>query len=605
MKSPKDMRIIQIDITNACMHKCSNCTRFCGHHKKPFFMEYDFFKKAVDSLDGYMGTIGVMGGEPTLHPEFERIAKYIGSKYPQFKGTDLQMLHPQGEFMKAIQDLEFSHTCGYDSGLGRRQTVIGPGLWSAMGKSYQKHYEVIQDTFKYQALNDHTNSMYHQPALITRKELNIPDEEWIALRDNCWVQNEWSATITPKGAFFCEVAGALDMLFDGPGGWNVEPGWWKRKPEEFGEQLKWCELCGLACKTFMRDANEELDDVSPVLYEKLLEQESPRLKAGHVNVLRIEKGEIAEESKAAGKRFSSSMPYTESYEARFNSTKSVLYPESFEAVCQLGRELSEEEIGRAAASLKDQFEQLYFICEEAESFELCRKIAKERDVKCIIYNLEAKSYGEILKDILQAWNSKKYLAVFQNGVYPKSSFVEDMKKFIWNPGVLVYTECGERSKILEKYLDYDAEAKACRLVLLNGSASSLREFNGMGINSMEDLLAYWKPEKMLHFDEKLFFYPPETSIRENKRYAVYGSGTRLSWLCDSVKSKNSEVVYVVDSDKAKQGMQINGLQVQSPEFLREHAKDIDYVLIGSLFYYAEIKKALLELGFTEEQLAFI
>lgn len=50
MRSPKDMEIIQIDITNACQHMCSNCTRFCGHHKKTFFMSFEQFKEAVDSL---------------------------------------------------------------------------------------------------------------------------------------------------------------------------------------------------------------------------------------------------------------------------------------------------------------------------------------------------------------------------------------------------------------------------------------------------------------------------------------------------------------------------------------------------------------------------
>ena len=66
--------------------------------------------------------------------------------------------------------------------------------------------------------------------MATRKELGIPDEKWIKLRDKCWIQNLWSASITPKGAFFCEVAAAMDMTLNGPGGWPIEPGWWKRKP---------------------------------------------------------------------------------------------------------------------------------------------------------------------------------------------------------------------------------------------------------------------------------------------------------------------------------------------------------------------------------------
>jgi hypothetical protein len=31
-------------------------------------MDFETFKKAVDSLEGFDGMVGVMGGEPTLHP---------------------------------------------------------------------------------------------------------------------------------------------------------------------------------------------------------------------------------------------------------------------------------------------------------------------------------------------------------------------------------------------------------------------------------------------------------------------------------------------------------------------------------------------------------
>ena len=139
MKSPKDMRIIQIDVTNACVFQCSNCTRFCGHHKKNFFMDFDTFKQAVDSLEGYVGTIGIMGGEPTLNPDFERMAEYLASKKTA-KKSDI-MLRPQRHFMDSIHDLEFDHTFYYPCGNGKRQTVDGPGLWATTKAFYKKYYE--------------------------------------------------------------------------------------------------------------------------------------------------------------------------------------------------------------------------------------------------------------------------------------------------------------------------------------------------------------------------------------------------------------------------------------------------------------------------------
>jgi len=212
-----------------------------------------------------------------------------------------------------------------------------------MGASFKKYYEVISDTLPFMGLNDHLNPIYHQSALITRKELGIPDDEWVKLRDKCWLQNEWSAGITPKGCFFCEVAGVLDMLLDGPGGWPIEPGWWKRTPDQFGDQLHWCELCGFALDTFTRDSSEEVDDISPEWYERLKELKSPKLASGRANVLRIENGEIAEESKRENKHFSSAMPYIEHYADRFNANNSVLFTKEFEeAVIEEGASFGEK-----------------------------------------------------------------------------------------------------------------------------------------------------------------------------------------------------------------------------------------------------------------------
>ena len=57
MKKISNMKIIQIDVTNACVHRCANCTRFCGHHQKDFYMDFETFKNAVDSLEEYKAAL--------------------------------------------------------------------------------------------------------------------------------------------------------------------------------------------------------------------------------------------------------------------------------------------------------------------------------------------------------------------------------------------------------------------------------------------------------------------------------------------------------------------------------------------------------------------
>lgn len=325
MKSPQEMHNIQIDITNACLNTCSNCTRFCGHHTKPFFMSVDYFKKAVDSLREFPKVVGLIGGEPTLHPKFVEMATYMGVSRLS-KPTNLCRL-PVADMSKHMHTeliQHEDHACG---------------LWSMLGTRYRKHFEIISDTFGYQILNDHKNACKHQALLMSRKDFGISDEEWTLKRDSCWIQNSWSATITPKGAFFCEVAGALDMLFDGPGGWDItDHNWWKRQPHEFGDQLNWCEMCGAALDTPSRISNDGRDDISKTLLENLLKIKSPKIKKG----LYVEYA-----GSLQGETFKSGDEYISGFETeRIKVGEKALYPQTITIVPK-GRKWAKIKSGEA------------------------------------------------------------------------------------------------------------------------------------------------------------------------------------------------------------------------------------------------------------------
>ena len=543
MRSPADMQTIQIDITNACNLACSNCTRFCGNHKKPFFMDFDTFKRAVDSLEGYNGVTGVMGGEPTLHPEFERFVLYIREKYGERKETN-RMIYPQREFIKEIRRREFeSHVLrededgtGRDCGCGNFK-MFGPGLWSNMGDTYPKYYELINDSFNVQFLNDHINESYHQPGLISRKDLGIPDEEWIPMRDACWMQNEWSATITPKGAFFCEIAGALDMLFDGPGGWEIEPGWWKRKPSEFGEQLNWCEICGFALKTFMRDAKEEVDDVSPTLYEMLKKIDSPRMKAGRTNLIKIENGVISEESKAPTMGFaavSAAQPYIEHYEDRFNASNSHLLVQEYEIVSIADRSTFGAELNKVLKHTKGW---ILFIDDES---------GKDKAV---------------------------------------AEIDELIKRYILNPGTM---HVGEGYKFFSKY------------------ALSLRRFGFDRIahtKNIDDIINAWQKEKVVPLDQinELTKWKRD-SIVPGERYVIWGTGLSGSFIADAVEHSGGKLMFAVDIDKSKEGKDFYGYKTYLPSYLKEHMDDFDHLLIGHYSRFEEIRSQALEIGVPDEKI---
>lgn len=255
-----DVRVIHIEVTNACNLECANCTRFIGHHQKPFMMDLDTVRKAIDSLEGYPGAIGLMGGEPTAHPQFGEICKI---------------------FQEMIPDKN------------KRQ------FWTN-GYKWKEYEGVILETFhkSHCHYNDHTHDDgVHQPLLIAADDV-IEDKELMwELIDNCWIQQRWSASITPKGGFFCEVAAARDLMFDGPGGYPLEKGWWKRTPEQFQDQVKQhCHLCSAAIPMPRPSHNAANDLISPTIQAKMEQIKSPRFRRGNTELFtkKFSKAEIKE-----------------------------------------------------------------------------------------------------------------------------------------------------------------------------------------------------------------------------------------------------------------------------------------------------------------------
>jgi hypothetical protein len=238
------MKVIQIEVTNACNLKCSNCTRFIGHHAKPFFMDLPTLEKALMSLEGFPEQIGIMGGEPTIHPQFKEICKMM------------QRLVPNKD---------------------KRS------FWTN-GLKWDEYKDVIYATFNEENIvfNDHKDVAVgtHQPLLIAAEDILEDRELMWRLIGNCWVQWRWAASITPKGGFFCEVAAAHDILFDGPGGYPLESGWWNKNPNEFLDQVKrYCPKCSAAIPMPGVSSHAKYDIVSKTNANRLEKLNSPKYKS--------------------------------------------------------------------------------------------------------------------------------------------------------------------------------------------------------------------------------------------------------------------------------------------------------------------------------------
>ena len=250
MINVSEMKLIQILITNKCNMSCTHCSQMCPHQPKPFNMKLEEIENALSTLVDYPGHIGLFGGEPTLHPQFKEILALLRKYVP----------------VKA-----------------RRE------LWTN-GANYEKYRSEIEETFYKElvAYNEHEDQQpcWHQPNQIAAKEVfsgmvtgDTANDESIMWKviDNCWVQNRWSAAVTPQGAYFCEVAAARAMMIGEPQGIRIRKDWWK-EPLQTYRFLKetLCPDCSMCLPMDMRpNDKQEYDDVSPKMLQKLKRIGSP------------------------------------------------------------------------------------------------------------------------------------------------------------------------------------------------------------------------------------------------------------------------------------------------------------------------------------------
>ena len=107
-------------------------------------MDYEYFCKAVDSLEGHPGLIGVMGGEPTLHPRFADMCRYLKGKIPEkYRVNDRSLYYPTDSFIEVRRRSELKQYEIHEYSDGPRPIIQGAGLWTSMTRLYRDNLEII------------------------------------------------------------------------------------------------------------------------------------------------------------------------------------------------------------------------------------------------------------------------------------------------------------------------------------------------------------------------------------------------------------------------------------------------------------------------------
>jgi hypothetical protein len=223
-----------IDVTNYCStNNCIYCSRFLRHipDSARYNLSLEKVDEALKAYRGFPNRLGIIGGEPLIHPEFEEICRLL---------------------------LKYNNKRKY-------------GLWTSINPEKSKYKNTIRKTFALVAFNEHSpyqlEMCKHQPLTLSAKDM-VPNE---SLRrefyEQCYFRLKWCGTITPLGAFHCEIAAGIASLI-GRKGWQVKEGWWLN---DWHEQIDLCELCGGAVPQERQVLCDKTEKMSPSFLKLLKE----------------------------------------------------------------------------------------------------------------------------------------------------------------------------------------------------------------------------------------------------------------------------------------------------------------------------------------------
>lgn len=241
--------IIQIVITTACTLNCSNCTQLLPFRNDYRHMSLECFREAVQSLKSWPGVIGIFGGNPCSHPQFEKICEILAEEIPEQwrRGLWSNDLLKHGYIVRKtfFPDGRFNLNAHGSYKAARDIELFLPGRLIPKSAS--------------------TQSM-HAPILVSHHDLGISDQDFDAWREDCDINQKWSGAIVEREgkpyAYFCEVAAAIEGVLGVNTGIPAVPGWWEESITHFEKQINTCDACAVPLRLKGRKDNEETYDIS-------------------------------------------------------------------------------------------------------------------------------------------------------------------------------------------------------------------------------------------------------------------------------------------------------------------------------------------------------
>lgn len=176
---------VEIDITYKCNLKCLGCNRSCTQAPTNEAVEFSDIEQFVEEsviTNKKWELINILGGEPTLHPKFEKIIEYIHDEYIIKKSpkTILQVV---------------------SNGYNEKSRNLCDDI-----RSKYENVRIDYGSYKTERVVEYFSAFNDAP--IDDKKFKDSD-----FKKGCWVTSYCGIGLNKNGYYACAVAGGIDRIF--------------------------------------------------------------------------------------------------------------------------------------------------------------------------------------------------------------------------------------------------------------------------------------------------------------------------------------------------------------------------------------------------------
>ena len=223
-----NLKRIEIDLTYICNLRCAGCCRSCAQAPEHLHISIDQiyqFLLETEKKNFHWESVHLLGGEPTLHPQFLEIISIL---------TDWFEKNSPDTDLKVISN-------GHGSYVQNKLKQI-PKRW------------LYQTSFK-----EGSDNEYFEPFNLA--PIDIPKWQEEDFRKGCWITQDSGIGLTPLGYFHCAIAGGIERIMKIDGGFSSIPS----HPWEFLDMMdKYCRYCGHFLNDYYHSRQDQLKlEISP------------------------------------------------------------------------------------------------------------------------------------------------------------------------------------------------------------------------------------------------------------------------------------------------------------------------------------------------------